>query len=306
MADHYPPADTRSGWYADNYPGSRTDANVGVIHTTEGTSLPGYEGGATAPNVTAVPNMAAKTLRWVAHFPANMSARALRNEAGGVETNTLNAYQIELVGTCDPGTRDRWTKAGASFIFWPDAPAWALEDLAEHIAWANDALAIPIRAPRQGFLAYPASYGNSPVRMGDAQWREFTGWCGHQHVPENSHGDPGALDWATLERLAREQGPDPRPMVVDVSLVQAAFAAYLANDPAPAGTGYRRHVRRLQRALNAKYDLDLRLDGLVTEPVIQAWRRHEGKVDGRDRPGIPDWKSIRKATSDRYTLTPEK
>ena len=31
-------------------------------------------------------------------------------------------------------------------------------------------------------------------RMTDDEWNAFDGWCGHQHVPENTHWDPGKLD----------------------------------------------------------------------------------------------------------------
>jgi hypothetical protein len=30
--------------------------------------------------------------------------------------------------------------------------------------------------------------------MSTAQWRGFDGWCGHQHVPNNTHGDPSDIN----------------------------------------------------------------------------------------------------------------
>ncbi|MFE6719419.1 hypothetical protein ACFVDU_17805 [Streptomyces albidoflavus] len=45
----YPKADTRTQRFQPDYPGSTMNANVGVIHTTEGTSWPTYGGGASAP-----------------------------------------------------------------------------------------------------------------------------------------------------------------------------------------------------------------------------------------------------------------
>jgi LysM repeat protein len=35
-----------------------------------------------------------------------------------------------------------------------------------------------------------------------AQWLRFRGVCGHQHVPENDHRDPGAIDINKLMRFA--------------------------------------------------------------------------------------------------------
>ncbi|MGV9988595.1 hypothetical protein ACWDUY_32155, partial [Streptomyces olivaceus] len=54
------------------------------------------------------------------------------------------------------------------------------------------------------FKPYPASYGNSSVRMSNAKWSSFKGHCGHQHVAENAHGDPGLLPMAEI--LARAAG----------------------------------------------------------------------------------------------------
>lgn len=304
---HYPPAKT-TAWYADNYPGAKIDPNVGVIHTTEGSTLPGYGGGATAPNYTAVPDFMAKRLVWFAHFPDEQSSRALRNLAGGVETNTSNALQVELVGTCDRRTSDAW--GHRPHVYWPDAPDWALEDLAEFIAWANKVHGIPVRGPHDdaaGWMAYPSSYGQGNAnRLSFDAWRKFTGWLGHQHVPENSHGDPGSLPWGRIRDMAVEQGPDPEPMTVDVSLVQLAFNRFLDGKAAPTGTGYRKHVRRLQRALNAQYRAGLKTDGLVGMKTVRAWRKHERtEGGGAGKVGVPDWKSIRRLSSPRYTLTPE-
>jgi hypothetical protein len=35
-------------------------------------------------------------------------------------------------------------------------------------------------------------------RMSPTEWDSFNGVCGHQHVPENTHWDPGAFDWTRL------------------------------------------------------------------------------------------------------------
>lgn len=198
---NYALADTTRAWFQDDYPGSVITPNVVVLHTTEGTTLPTYDGGAMAPTYTAVPDFAAKRLRWFAHFPDERSARALRNEAGGVETNTLNAVQVELVGTCDPSAHKRW--GSTPHVFWSEAPHWALRELALFLVDMHRRHGIRLEAPV--FLPYPASYGASPVRFTPEQWREFYGVCGHQHVPENVHGDPGAIDITTVLRIARRK-----------------------------------------------------------------------------------------------------
>lgn len=208
-AQIYPGANTTSQWFAKSFPGAQMNVNVGVLHSTEGMTWPSYSGGASAPTLTALPNIKAKRLDWRQHFPFDMSARALRNESGGVETNTLNAVQVELIGTCDPKHRTSWAgtngakRAGRDYIYWPDAPEWALRELAEFVAWCHREHGIKVQG-MDVFLPYPSSYGASRVRMTGTQWRNFYGWCGHQHVPENSHGDPGDLDIEAVFRFAKE------------------------------------------------------------------------------------------------------
>lgn len=196
----YSRANTKAAWYEDNYPGSVITPNAGVLHTTEGFSLPSYDGGAIAPNYTAVPNFEKKRLDWFAHFPDERSSRALVNLAGGVETNTLNVVQVELVGTCNPQHQAHWSgqRAGVDYIYWPEAPDWAIRDLAAFLVDMNQRHGIKLQGPSV-WEAYPQSYGaDNGCRFRFRRWRNFYGWCGHEHVPENDHGDPGALPFAAV------------------------------------------------------------------------------------------------------------
>jgi hypothetical protein len=201
----YPPANTATAWYQDNYPGAVMDPRKGVIHTTEGTTLPGYSGGSTAPNYTAVPDFRNKRLKWYAHFPDERSSRALKNLAGGVETNTDDVIQVELVGTCSPDIHKSWADKGVAHIYWPTAPGWALQGLADFIVYMKRKHGIPVHGPVDAdrWTPYPESYGSGGQRFTNARWNEFRGWCGHQHVPENVHGDPGAIWWAEVVNRAR-------------------------------------------------------------------------------------------------------
>lgn len=214
----YPGANTTAAWYQDDFGGDLMEVNVAVLHTTEGRSLPSYGGGATAPNLTAVPDFFAQKLRWYQHFDIDRSSRALVNLAGGVETNTLNVVQVELVGTCDPATHSSWTKSGYQHVYWPQAPDWALRDLAAFLAWAHTNHGIPLSGPTT-WKAYPSSYGAANgVRMSFTTWNAFKGVCGHQHVPENLHGDPGALDFTQLLALAAGTTPTPAPEETDMTI----------------------------------------------------------------------------------------
>lgn len=192
-------------WYQDNYPGDRMESNVGVMHTTEGYTVPSYDGGAVAPNITGLPDIANKKIKWYQHFDVDCSSRALVNASGGVQTNTLNAFQIELVGTCDPTHRLTWgsKKAGVDYLFWPDAPDWALAEVAKLVKWLADNHGFKL-VSTVTWKAYPGSYGASNgVRLSGAQWLDYYGWLGHQHVPENLHGDPGDLDMAKILAYAK-------------------------------------------------------------------------------------------------------
>jgi hypothetical protein len=195
----YSRADTSIQWYQDDYPGAdlnlTPETMVVVLHTTESSGWPGYGGGTSAPNYTYHP----MSNQWRAHFPDEKSSRALRNLSGGVETNTLNSVQVELIGTCDPRYRERWGDlvAGQDYVFWPNATDVQLLRVAQFLADLHKRHGLKLRAPKP-FIAYPASYGEHDHRMTFAEWRNAVGVVGHQHVPENSHGDPGNI---AIERI---------------------------------------------------------------------------------------------------------
>ena len=205
----YPGAST-AYFYQNRYGGDIQEVNVVVLHTTEGRTLPDYGGGGSAPNLTAVPDFAAQKLLWYQHYDIDRSSRALVNVAGGVQTNTNNVCQVELVGTCDPATHTKW--GSSQHIYWPQAPDWALAEVAAFLRWMNANHGVPLTGPSK-WPAYPASYGNgSGQRMTGTQWNAFKGVCGHMHVTENDHGDPGAIDFPTLIALATGDTIEEDPM----------------------------------------------------------------------------------------------
>ncbi|MFE2543168.1 Hint domain-containing protein [Actinacidiphila glaucinigra] len=200
------PGASRRYWYQDDYGGDAMEVNALVLHTTEGRSVPTYGGGGSAPNLTAKPDFEDEKLVWYQHFDIDISSRALVNRPGGVETNTLNVCQVELVGTCDPERHEDWGAANRH-IYWPKAPQWALRELAEFLAWMHTHHGVPLKGPKL-WLPYPRSYGNAGgQRMTGREWNAFRGVCGHQHVPENCvHPDTPVLradlSWARAAELA--------------------------------------------------------------------------------------------------------
>lgn len=151
----------------------------GVLHTTEGDSYGGalaaYRANRSAPHFTVA---GAQVYQ---HVPINRASRSMQNLPGGVETNRWSAVQIEVV-------------AHAANPVWLPETIEATRNL---MAWVEQQTGVRANAPR--FLAYPASYGlKAPQRMGNQAWMRWDGWCGHQHVPENDHGDPGAIPITAL------------------------------------------------------------------------------------------------------------
>lgn len=221
MSDWYPhairvPANRSSGAYADGYPWR------GVIHTTESDtytpSAANYFGHSNYPHFTVDGNNVYQ------HVPLDRYAFALANASGGVETNRARAVQIEVV-------------ARAAKPDWPDA---TVNSLRQAMRWIEAQTGITHDHPR--FVGYPASYGvAADQRMSVAKWRAFNGWCGHQHVPENSHGDPGAIGIGALLE-------DDMPLSKDdVDRIAKAVRQEILGATFKDGTDVREAIRRTHR-----------------------------------------------------------
>jgi len=208
----------------DRYEGDSMESNVICWHSTEGMSVPSYGGGASAPNFTVKPDFKNRRAQWYQHYDFDESSRALVNLAGGVDTNTMNVCQVEIVGTCDPRYKTSWSgkRAGVDYLFVPDAPDWFLDDLADFAAWANKSHGVKLQSQRPDgsklqWKAYPSSYGtraDNGIRLTNTEWTKFYGHCGHQHVAENLHGDPGNFNIGRVLDLAKaklDSGTAPRP-----------------------------------------------------------------------------------------------
>lgn len=312
----YPGASTRY-WYQGTYPGDGMEVNVVAWHTTEGTSVPTYSGGAQAPNLTVSPDFKNKKLVWYQHFDIDRSSRALMNLTGGVQTNTLNVVQVEIVGTCDPKTHAKWTKAGYDHLYSADLPQWAIDGLAEFAQWLYKNHKVPL-TENVTFKAYDASYGASNgVRMSGAKWETYTGHCGHQHVPENLHGDPGAFPIDVILAKART-GTATTPTVPGTGTgavkpkvsLKNVIAAAKADPGRPQGSGlHEADTRLVEKALAKLGYLDKAYAsdgawGTLTLKAYSRWQKaysdahHLGwtgdDLDGR--PGISSLKALASKT----------
>lgn len=130
-------------------------------------------------------------------LPATRAARTLANPAGGVQTNRLGRVhlQVEVIGWAARPFTASLTTAGR-------------RDLARLVAYARS-LGIPDVWPAGPPPAYP---GGVSAR-GQRTWLMKAGHFAHSQVPENDHGDPGAIDIQAL--LAKPPVvPPPKPPVV--------------------------------------------------------------------------------------------
>lgn len=193
----FPWADARTQFWDSKYP---TQAYVGgepigLLHTTETGTWPGYGDGSSAPHLTLRFDTKTETISARQHFSTTRPSRALVNRAGGVQTNNQRVFQIELIGSCD---RAFATKHGYPYL--PDllTEAWARDALAAVLEAVSATQSIPL-ASSVTWAPYPGSYGEKAAqRLTGSEWEEYTGWLGHQHAPENDHGDPGDIPVAEI------------------------------------------------------------------------------------------------------------
>jgi len=159
------------GTYTDN------GEPKGILHTTEtsgftphGTKYGGWH--TSYPHFTVV-MLTNGTVLVYQHIPVNRAARALKNLAGGVQTNLDRIVQVEIV----------WRAAAGGQM-----PTALLDALRRLMRWVEYVTGVPRRAV-DSFHHYPpengARLGREPWRMSGPEFDAFSGWLGHQHAPEN-------------------------------------------------------------------------------------------------------------------------
>lgn len=124
-----------------------------------------------------------------------------------------------MIGTCDPKHKTSWNGqgvllAGRDYMFVPAAPDWYLQGLADFSAYLFKKHGLKMQSGIT-WKAYPDSYGADANRFTFSEWLNFLGHCGHQHVPENDHGDPGNFNAERMLQFARAivggAAPAPAP-----------------------------------------------------------------------------------------------
>jgi hypothetical protein len=237
-----------------------------VLHTTETEGIPSYDGGATAPHLTYYP----KARRWVQHTSFLTAARALRNETGGVQTNRDSAIQVEIVaysakGIADDDPRDRlWVGA---------LTEEQLADIGAFLRWTYKEFGVkPVWPGRQAFSYAEAN--KSGFRMSLSEWDRFGGVCAHQHVPENTHWDTGALKWSALmeEQLHVASPPSTYAAPAWNAILEAGGIFSEGSDPheALSKQDFAVFLMRLgviEKGPDGKHRVDLDLRGALDQAI---------------------------------------
>jgi len=180
--------DGRDVWLpdADRVPATKNGPSYlplpwrGVLHTTEGSTIEGalqsFRTTNFWPTLTVEPN----TFRIVQHYSLNTGGRALSDHA--TPENAARCVQIEMVG------------------FAGQTPSWAPEQLAfiRDLVGKIEALVAIAHTSGRTFLDSAGVNANPQNRMSVDEWKRFAGWCGHQHVPGETHWDPGAIDISAI------------------------------------------------------------------------------------------------------------
>lgn len=139
-----------------------------VLHTTEG-GTPASVVATLKANRAAVHFVIGTSGAFYQLISLDLAGRGLEHPSGP-ETNRANAIQIEIVGFA------------AQSQDWSDA---FYERIGHLCRWIEKNFNVPHKCSVE-FLdhAHP---------MGGQQFVDYKGYCGHQHVPGNSHWDPGKL-----------------------------------------------------------------------------------------------------------------
>lgn len=257
---------------AQTFSGNRYRASIDkiVLHTTEGSNWPGYNGGRNAPHFTVNP----KTGHIRQHIDTVVSAKALVNKSGGVQTNNDGAIQIEIIGSCDKSYAKKYNLA-----FVPDFDDSELAVIAKVVKWAADRYDIPLTDRDLKWSDSNAAYLTAPQRMSASEWRKFTGVCGHQHVPENTHWDPGKLDVGRILQLAGGAS------AVETSK-PAKDPVKKNGDLATDGRFGTETVKDFQKLINKKAKKRLKIDGKAGNKTwigLQKWMgtKQDGEISNQ-------------------------
>lgn len=165
----------------------RTDGSLKyLLHKTQGNGVDAaiatlHAKGAESTFVTEI--RASRGRRRVQLVSLHRAAKSLANKPGGVQTNREDVVvQDEIVGFSEVSNELDYTEA--DWLWY----GRQLRPVFELLAIPKVALPFHDYPPEDGHRL-----GREPWRLSPAAWVAYSGLCGHQHAPENVHGDPGNL-----------------------------------------------------------------------------------------------------------------
>lgn len=286
MNDWYPGA--RRNPAPTKYWGTYTGGPFkGVLHTTETDSfsphVDSYGGWHTSyPHFTVIlVHFPDHDEVWIyQHIPLSRAARALKNLSGGVQTNTDKAIQIEIV----------WRAGNAQ-----NMPAILLDAIGHLMRWIEGETGIK-RKSSDDFHFYPPEnkiqLGREPWRMSGSAWDRYDGWCGHMHVPENVHGDPGKIAIRYLLDVGAVVAPPPAISFVG-TLEEETVRAEVKVNTDDRGNGWRdTAIPWVQYRSVSGVGFDPPFVGGYLNPVVTAHN-----VDNQIRVVVTGWVANSQATS---------
>ena len=176
-----------------------------VLHTTETNRLPGYGDGAAAPHFTigvgdpgSLTGEPLGVVRVWQHISLDRTAYALRHPPGTPETNHMGAHCIQIECVTYIGDQLDYGIVGNKGIL-PTPLIEALTGLVREIVTAVGD--INVTEVPDLWSSSGSAGADAKQRFADEEWQNFNGICGHEHVPHNTHWDPGAFDIASLVKL---------------------------------------------------------------------------------------------------------
>jgi hypothetical protein len=217
-----------------------------VVHSTEGYTAQSAADWMRSQNTMSNAVYDPRTRKRIQLLDWHRNARSLRNEAGGVETNNRpNVFQLEIVGFAKaiPNYPDEWFR-----------------NLGDEIERLIAVLNLPRNFPAP-FLPYPASFGKgNGVRLTAKQWATAGGIVGHQHVPENDHGDPG-----DLSRL--------------IPLITPGVTPTMSQPDHTLSTSEVANLKEMQRMLRVRAGYAGAIDARPGTKTLEAVKRLDDKID---------------------------
>ena len=171
-----------------------------VLHSTETSGMPSFRDGETAPHYTYDPR-SREWLEWA--DPDDGYVGTMRGHTTGGHSN-CKALQVEIIGYSDRTLAD-----GRTGLWMGELSDDNYRDLADFYRWVIGEFGVG-----KAYFTFTSdswlSGVNSPMRMSDQGWAEFSGITAHGGVPNNSHWDTGVLDLSRIYDLAAEsEGFDP-------------------------------------------------------------------------------------------------